>query len=88
MSARTMEPVPQAEPNGSMSLGGMRISNEQAVFAFGIAAGVGTGLGQFIFSDKLSKSPTDSLELSALALPFGVAAAAPLIAPFLLDAVQ
>jgi hypothetical protein len=81
-----MEPLPEAEPNGSMSLGGTRVSNEQAVFAFGIAAGVGTGLGQFIFSEKLSNSPTDSLELAEVAIPFGVAAAAPLVAPFLLDA--
>jgi|APHM01.1.fsa_nt_gi hypothetical protein len=70
-----------------MSIGGTRISNEQAVFAFGIAAGVGTGLGQFIFSNKLSNSAADSVSISSVLVPFGLAAAAPLVAPFLLDAV-
>lgn len=87
MSARSIDPVPTAAPNDSMSIGGERISNEQAVFLFGIAAGVGTGAGQFIFSNKLSNSPTDSTSIEALAIPFGLAAVAPLVAPFLLDAI-
>jgi len=87
MSARRMEPVPTADANSSMSIGGQRISNEQAVFLFGIAAGVGTGAGQFIFSNKLSNAPTDSTSIESLAIPFGLAAVAPLVAPFLLDAI-
>lgn len=85
MSARSMSPVPTAEPNGSMSIGGTRITTEQAVFAFGFAAGVGTGLGQFIFSNRLSSSASDTVSLGSVIAPFGLAAVAPIAAPFLLD---